>query len=385
MKIGFISDKSAPFTLGGYELRIFELARLLALKHDVTVFTSFVGDPRSIDGVHFVNPFPSVGLNREPGERSVLHGLLYSASLLRPLPRVLSLDAVVVQAIPYLQLWPLGTWLPEGVRRVVVDVCEAWSSYNYRDNYYGRAITAMARRALISGARWATKVTAISNITAQSLINNLKVDPNKISVIPMGLRGQPTSPSRGSVPGSKVYDFITVGRLVRAKRHADLLRALAKMKRDSRWSGRAVIVGDGPERRALEELARDLGLMESVAFVGAVDDTRRDALLRDSLTFVLTSEREGFSQAALEAMASGLPVAAAEPREWEVFGVSDFLRTGENGWVFPVGDIGALSKLLQTVSQSQSLTEELGRCAARSVSQLTWERSAAALSSILES
>ena len=101
---------------------------------------------------------------------------------------------------------------------------------------------------------------------------------------------------------------------------------------------RALIVGDGPERPALEALARDLGL--PVTFAGFLPDYDSViAAMKASRVFVLPSTREGFGIAALEAMACGVPVVTADhpgnaARDLIVPGVNGFcsgLSSGELG------------------------------------------------------
>lgn len=107
----------------------------------------------------------------------------------------------------------------------------------------------------------------------------------------------------GIAPGTVL--MAAVGRLVPAKRFDRFLDALARARRD-RPELHGVIVGNGPERAALEERAARRGLAASVRFLGA----RRDvpALLRQADAFVLCSDHEGFPNVLLEAMAARLPV-----------------------------------------------------------------------------
>jgi glycosyltransferase involved in cell wall biosynthesis len=108
------------------------------------------------------------------------------------------------------------------------------------------------------------------------------------------------------VPGGALVTG-TVGRLDPVKNLAAMLRAhalLAERHPDSR----AVIVGDGPERGALEALAAELGIADSVIFTGYRSDVR--ALMAAFDVYVNTSTYEGVSLTILEAMATSLPVIA---------------------------------------------------------------------------
>src|SRR5688572_25331587 len=94
-----------------------------------------------------------------------------------------------------------------------------------------------------------------------------------------------------------------VGRLVPVKNLPSLIRALHLLDPDQR--PRVALVGDGPDRAALEALAHDLGVAEDLTFVGERTDV--DRLLQAADFLVLPSHFEGLSNALLEAMAAGCP------------------------------------------------------------------------------
>ena len=118
------------------------------------------------------------------------------------------------------------------------------------------------------------------------------------------------------------------------KRVGDAVRALAEVLRTR--EAVLLLVGDGPERREVEHLVESLQLTERVAFLGA----RRHLgpLFAQADLFLLPSEEESFGLAALEALASGVPVVAAN-----VGGVPEVVRQGETGRLVPARDPGALA------------------------------------------
>lgn len=88
------------------------------------------------------------------------------------------------------------------------------------------------------------------------------------------------------------------------KRTPDLMELLVRVRR--RIPARMLLVGDGPERARTEARARELGLSGAVRFLGPTPDLTR--IMRQGDLFVVTSETESFCLAALEALASGVPV-----------------------------------------------------------------------------
>jgi L-malate glycosyltransferase len=97
-----------------------------------------------------------------------------------------------------------------------------------------------------------------------------------------------------------------------------------------------VLIGDGPERSAAELLTRELGIADSVCFLG-----RQELFvpwLQSADLFLLPSELESFGLAALEAMSCGVPVIATD-----VQGIPEVVEHGVNGYLSPVGDIQSMS------------------------------------------
>lgn len=131
--------------------------------------------------------------------------------------------------------------------------------------------------------------------------------------------------------------LICVSRLVEGKGHGDLLTVLAHVHR-RRPDAVLVLVGDGPERAPLEDLARQHGVADSVRFLG----NRRDVpdLLDAADVFVFASENEGFGLAVLEGMAAALPVVAFRIPSLEEFvvpGATGVLVDGRDPSVFADG------------------------------------------------
>jgi glycosyltransferase involved in cell wall biosynthesis len=145
---------------------------------------------------------------------------------------------------------------------------------------------------------------------------------------------------------------IAVGRLAAPKDPLTLVRALARVAAPSR----ALIVGDGPLRPAVEAEIERLGA--PIALAGE----RRDvpALLASADAFVLASRSEGAPLAILEAMAAGLPVIASD-----VGGVRELVADGETGVLVAPGDPGALAAALERVLADAELRRALGAAGRR--------------------
>ena len=164
--------------------------------------------------------------------------------------------------------------------------------------------------------------------------------------------------------------LVTVAHLVTRKRHGDVLRAMWLL-RDSHPGLRWVVVGDGPERGALERQAADLGLAGRVEFRGALGHDEAVAAARTGTAFVLPSIDEAFGVAYVEAMAAGVPAIGArgEPGPEEIAAAGGGIRL-----VAP-GDPEALAAELRTLLDDPSYRRELGREARATVeASFTWPR-----------
>jgi glycosyltransferase involved in cell wall biosynthesis len=130
--------------------------------------------------------------------------------------------------------------------------------------------------------------------------------------------------------GKKVV--LMVGRLVKVKRLDRLIKGLASV-RERYPELRLVLVGDGPERMALQQLASDIGLGDSVIFAGHCDGSELYAWFTIGSVFVLTSEFEPWGAVVNEALVAGLPVLCSDRA-----GARVLIEDGRNGRVVNMTD-----------------------------------------------
>ncbi|MFP4181867.1 MAG: glycosyltransferase [Thiohalospira sp.] len=133
--------------------------------------------------------------------------------------------------------------------------------------------------------------------------------------------------------------IVAVGRLKGQKDFPTLLRAFAALQRPARL----IILGEGPDREALERLRDELGLADSVDLPGFTENPY--AWMRAADLFVLSSRYEGSPNVLVEAMAVGTPVVATDCPS----GPRALLRDGELGPLVPVGDSEALAAAMERV------------------------------------
>lgn len=131
---------------------------------------------------------------------------------------------------------------------------------------------------------------------------------------------------------------------------------------------RLTIVGDGPERSRLEQLAERLDV--DVTFVGSVPPDRVDHYYRNAEVFVLPStEGEGMPNVVLEAMSWGLPVIATDSG-----GLRSMVDHGNTGYIVPMRDPDAISKYIQKLISNPELAKQIGQSARSHVEKNhSWE------------
>lgn len=142
-------------------------------------------------------------------------------------------------------------------------------------------------------------------------------------------------------PRSK-NEIVFVGRVTLEKEIHVILQALALL--DPALNVHFTVVGDGDQRKNLEKLTTELGLDERVTFTGRVSDEELRRHLTEASLFVIASIAELQSIATMEAMASGLPIVAAD-----AMALPHLVQSGENGYLFQAGNYHELADVLTRV------------------------------------
>jgi glycosyltransferase involved in cell wall biosynthesis len=195
------------------------------------------------------------------------------------------------------------------------------------------------------------------------------LDPDRVEVLinpappPQVVEPEPLDPGT----------FVFVGRLSHQKALPVALTALREVP-----AATLVLVGDGPERERLTQLAHELGVEDRVRFLGA--RPREEALryLAGATAAILSSAWENLPHAAVEALSVGTPVVATS-----VGGVPEVVHDGENGLLVPPNDAAALAAALRRVLDDPELRARLAAGARPSVAAIGREPTYTRLEQIL--
>lgn len=171
----------------------------------------------------------------------------------------------------------------------------------------------------------------------------------KAQLVPNGVDTRRFHPEIGSA--SPRATVLYVGRLSPEKDLGTLLEAVGKLQ--ARFDLAVAMVGDGPERTALETKAKALGVR--LTLTPFVDHRELPRLYTSARVFVLASLTEGHPKVLLEAMSCGVPCVASS-----VGGSRSILSDGDTGLLFEPGDVGGLAARIEQVLAQPDLSRRLG-------------------------
>jgi glycosyltransferase involved in cell wall biosynthesis len=200
----------------------------------------------------------------------------------------------------------------------------------------------------------------------------LRAGAQGVTVIPNGVDLSLFRPAPGGPPPGPLT-VLSVGRFAPQKNNAGLLRAAFQVARQSGRSFRLELVGDGPERETLRNLAASLRLGDRVVFVPWLPRETLVTHYQGAHLFALASFEEGMPNVVLEAMACGLPILGTQ-----IAGTEELVTDGENGLLVPPGDEAALATALATLLEQDGLRAQMGARSRERAVAYGWDRVAQA-------
>src|SRR5581483_2705887 len=219
--------------------------------------------------------------------------------------------------------------------------------------YFGRFWTGVFRLLERLLARITDALVAVSPEVRDELVAFGVAPASKFRVIRLGIeldqrvaRDDQARRRTRRVMGVRDGRFVVgwIGRMTAVKRTDVVLESFRRL-REQGVDAVLCMVGDGPDRRSVEDLAAELGVMRDCLFPGYQEDVGPFFAAFD--VFVLPSGNEGTPVTAIEALASGCPVVATR-----VGGVPDVVRDGEDGYLVDVGAVEDLADLRRRMGES---------------------------------
>ncbi|HTU79956.1 MAG TPA: glycosyltransferase [Solirubrobacteraceae bacterium] len=398
MRVCIVYDCLFPYTIGGGERWYRSLAERLAREgHEVTYLTLRQwerGSSVELPGVRVVTAGPRMALYTRSGRRRVLPPLVFGVGvLLHLLGSRRRYEVVDTSSFPYFSLLAAAAVRPLLGFELVVDWFEVWS-----DSYWREYLGPLAGRAGVLVQRLCARVPqrafCISELHARRLreeglkggvtvLRGLYAGSAEAAEAPpiasVGERraaGRVDSParspqrSRAEISGEPLVLF--AGRLIPEK-HVTLAVAAIGLAAERIEGLRGEILGDGPERSAMDEAIRTRGLTEIVSAPGFVDSETVVAEMRRASCLLLTSRREGYGLVVVEAAAHGTPsvVVAGEDNA-----ATELIVEGVNGTIAARADPQTVADAIERVhAAGAAMRESTARWFAENAERLSLESS----------
>jgi glycosyltransferase involved in cell wall biosynthesis len=351
MRICVVYDCLFPYTVGGAERWYRNVVeRLVADGHEVTYVTRRQwerGEQLDLDPrIKVVAAAPRMGLYAASGRRRILPALLFGAGVsLHLLRSGRRYDVVHTSSFPYFSLLAAAMVRPLWRYELVVDWFEVWSRSYWRD-YLGSAGGRIGALVQHLCALVPQRAFCFSELHAERLREEGLRAP--VTVL-RGLYAATSDPVATDPPSGHLDPVVLfAARLIPEKQVTLGVRAVALAAR--RIEGlRAVFLGDGPERAALDATIAQHGLGDVVSAPGFADAERVDAEMRRAMCMLLPSRREGYGMVVVEAGARGTPsvVVAGEDNA-----ATELLVEGVNGEIAESSDPGALADAIVRVYEA---------------------------------
>lgn len=206
----------------------------------------------------------------------------------------------------------------------------------------------------------------VSNGVAKFAKEQMGLDPKKLVVIPNSVdydrfaNAKPIDRHDLGVPEDSTV-FISIGRLEYQKGIDVLLRAIEQLQPIAA-NVHFLMVGDGPDRNALQSQAAQQGLSSHVHFLGRREDV--PGLLASSTALILSSRWEGMPNVVLEAMAAGLPIVTTN-----VEGIEELVQHGRTGIVVPNDSPESLAEAIRRITSDSDFAATAGKLSQEFVSK----------------
>jgi glycosyltransferase involved in cell wall biosynthesis len=344
MKIGMVANNYKPYISGVTNVISSSKEFLEKAGHEVTVFT--FGDESYQDG--------EPNIIRSPGLPIVDTGFYFNLNFNRAARRLLYTMDIVHAHHPFLS-GPL-----------VLHYCKPrnipilFTNHTRYDMYFQAYLPFLpdtfgeaAMRAYLPVFYRSCDLVVAPSQGICAVLKNLGVDapieviPNGVDLVPYQNQKNPQDRLQFGIPADQVL-LMYVGRLSPEKNITFLLRAFGGTA-EAFDNIHLMLVGDGPERKDLEELVQQMGLISRVSFTGAVPYSEIPGYLAIADAFMTASVTEVHPLSIIEAMASGLPVLGIISP-----GVGDTIEDGVTGFLTTHDLAAYTAKMVRLVSEHEN-------------------------------
>jgi glycosyltransferase involved in cell wall biosynthesis len=334
---------------GGAEKYVHEIGKRLAKDHEVTLLSARspgLAEKEVIDGINIVRQGGKYSQYFRVAAFLLIHSKEY--------------DVVVddINGVPFFS--PIFSRVPSVA---IIHHLVGWPIFRKELAFPLSIIGFLGERsipAVYSGRPFVTV-----SISSKNELEDFGIKESLISVIPNAI-DFPCDTRSEKAPVPRIIYF---GRVKDYKRLDHVIRALKEVK-GAIPNVELVVAGRG-ELNSYVDLVTELGLGDSVRFLGEVDDEEKKRLLSTSWVFVTASMKEGWGISVIEANACGTPAVA-----YDVPGLRDSIRDGVTGRLVTDGDIQSLARALTSLVSDEALRTRLSNGSREWAKEFSWDKSA---------
>lgn len=368
MKIALTTDVIYPFTIGGSEMRNYEVGkRLVKMGHEVHIYGAKLWKGKKdivLDGIniHGISKYNS--LYDANGKRKATDPIILS---IKTFIRLLEDDYDIIDNLSFVFFDCYATKLASLIKNK--PLIYTWQQYfgSYLNSYFGGTSGIMARILEKGSLKLAKNNIAVSEYIKEQLISS-GTKQNKINVIYNGADVE----SAEKIKKQKIkYDIIFVGRLTYQKNPHLVIKSINLLKKKFPKI-KACLIGDGEERVEIEKLIKKLNLEKNIEIKGKIND-RKEIFrnLKASKIFVLPSRLEGFPLTIIEANACGIPVITTKT-EWN--NVEEYLNNNGESGIIAKESVEGLSSQIEKLLTNKKLREKMGKNGYEKAKNYDWDK-----------
>lgn len=354
MKITMITPYYLPY-LAGAELYVYEVSKYLIKNgHKVNIVTKHFGNLKKFEVMGGINVYRVKSIDL-PQIRSLI---AFPFMFLKALKLAKKSDLIHAHIA-----YPSGIiamLIKSLTKKPYIITSQGDELMDYPEKKLLKFLKSPIKRSL----KKANHIHCIS----KALFNNIKdffdINPKNITIIPNGVDLNLFNSAK-KVDLKKKFKskniLINVSRLTKKNNVESVIKAMTKLDKNTRL----IIVGDGPERKNLEQLAKKLNVQ--VIFTGNIDHKKIPSLIKGADIFIRTPRTEGLGNVFLESMASNVPIIASP-----IGGILDIIKNNENGLLVNQNNVEEIASAIKKLLKDNNLREKLIKNGSKFVKDYDW-------------
>jgi len=345
MKIALVYDAIYPYIKGGGEKRFHEISKRLVKKgHQVHLYGMKFWEGANVikqDKIYLHGICKAKKLYTKEGKRSILQAIYFGFCSLKLIKE--DFDVIDCCGFPYFSLFSCKLISLIKRKKLHSTWHEVWGSKYWRE-YLGR-LSVFGYLVEKLSVLMPNIVISVSQSTARRIKDELGFK-KKIRVVTNGIDFNGIKKINAA---QEKFDVIYAGRLMDFKHIDTLIKAMHQIKKKIP-TAKCLIIGDGPEKKKLIELAQKLNLEKNIKFSGFLENHNDVyAMMKSSKVFVLPSTREGFGMVVIEANACGIPVITIRHKQ---NAAADLVEEERNGFICQLNEEEIEKKIIMILKNN---------------------------------